>query len=102
MKRGVYLVNTARGALINDDDLIQALDDGHIAGAALDVFTDEPLSQAHPLINRHDVILTGHTAGNSQESLLAMGMASAHNVWAALSGDELDPRNIVNPEVLSD
>lgn len=58
-----YLINTARAAVVDEDDLIAALQSGSIAGAALDVFWDEPLSREHPLLNSDRVVLTPHIAG---------------------------------------
>lgn len=62
MRPGGYLVNCARGPLVDHDALLAALDDGHLAGAALDVTDPEPLPAGHPLLGRHDVIVTPHVA----------------------------------------
>jgi phosphoglycerate dehydrogenase-like enzyme len=63
MKRSAILVNVGRGATVRLDDLVAALDDGQIGGAALDVFETEPLPSAHPLWSRDNVIITPHVAG---------------------------------------
>ena len=68
MKNNALLVNTARGALINEKDLIWALQENEIGGAALDVFTDEPLTKGHPLFSFANVILTPHFAFYSWEA----------------------------------
>ncbi|HUY35399.1 MAG TPA: D-2-hydroxyacid dehydrogenase [Pirellulales bacterium] len=65
MKRGAYLINIGRGAIVNLDDLRAALDAGEIAGAGLDVFEIEPLPSEHPLWKNSNVILTPHVAGTS-------------------------------------
>lgn len=101
MKPGVYVVNTARGGLINETDLVTALQQGHVRGAALDVFEHEPLVQDSPLIGLDNVILTPHVAGTSDSSAVNMGLESAKHVLAVLGGGQIDPSAVKNPEVLS-
>ena len=79
MKKGVRLVNCARGELIVEADLVQALKEGHVAGAALDVFADEPLKNS-PLSEMSNVILTPHIAGSTHEAQEAVGYQIAHQV----------------------
>ncbi|MBE0485173.1 D-2-hydroxyacid dehydrogenase [Marinobacter sp.] len=64
MKKSARLINIGRGPIVKTDDLIKALEDGEIAGAALDVFEEEPLPEDHPLWQRDDVIMTAHMAGD--------------------------------------
>jgi phosphoglycerate dehydrogenase-like enzyme len=64
MKKSARLINIGRGPIVKTDDLIKALDDGEIAGAALDVFEEEPLPKDHPLWERDNVIMTAHMAGD--------------------------------------
>ncbi len=97
MKRGAYLVNTARGPIIDEAALADALDSGQIAGAALDVMTQEPPPPS-PLFGRDNVIITPHTSFYSEESLVELQVKAAQEVVAVLSGRS--PRNPVNPEVL--
>src|SRR5262249_53888831 len=66
MKKGAYLINTARGPLVDEAALVAALDSGHLGGAALDVVTTEPLAKASPLIGRDNVLLPPHTASYSR------------------------------------
>jgi D-3-phosphoglycerate dehydrogenase len=98
MKRGAYLVNTARGPIIDEAALAEALDAGMLAGAALDVMTQEP-PPASPLFGRENVIITPHTSFYSEESLVELQVKAAQEVVAVLSGRA--PRNPVNPEVVA-
>ena len=98
MKRGAYLVNTARGPIIDESALADALDSGQLAGAALDVMTQEP-PPASPLFGRDNVIITPHTSFYSEESLVELQVKAAREVVAVLSGGT--PRNPVNPEVIA-
>ena len=98
MKRGAYIVNTARGPIIDEADLAEALDSGQIGGAALDVMTQEPPPPS-PLFGRDNVIITPHTSFYSEESLVELQVKAAQEVVAVLSGKP--PRNPVNPEALA-
>lgn len=89
MRRGSYLVNTARGELVDEAALLAALERGHLAGAALDTLQKEPPPADHPLLGRDDVLLTPHTAWLSRTSwqrTLEFGYA---NVVRFLAGDAL-------------
>jgi D-3-phosphoglycerate dehydrogenase len=99
MKRGAYIVNTARGPIVDENALAEALDEGQIAGAALDVMSQEPPPPS-PLFGRDNVIITPHTSFYSEESLVELQVKAAQEVVAVLSGGS--PRNPVNPEVLAD
>ena len=65
MRRGVVIVNCARGALVDQDALLAALESGHVAGAGLDVTDPEPLPADHPLLGRDDVLVTPHVASGT-------------------------------------
>jgi D-3-phosphoglycerate dehydrogenase len=97
MKPTAYLVNTARGPIVDEKALAEALDKKQLAGAALDVVEKEPPSNS-PLLGRDNVILTPHTGFYSEESLLELQTKAAEEVVRVLSGET--PRNPVNPEVL--
>ena len=70
MKRSAYLINTARGALVDYRALYRALKDGWIAGAALDIYDVEPIDRNHPLVELNNVTLTPHIAGSSAETAI--------------------------------
>jgi D-3-phosphoglycerate dehydrogenase / 2-oxoglutarate reductase len=87
MKQGAFLLNTARGPLVDEDALIAALDSGRLGGAALDVVTTEPLAKDSKLIGRDNVILTPHTAFYSVEALNELQTKCAADVARVLSGE---------------
>jgi D-3-phosphoglycerate dehydrogenase len=93
MKPRAYLINTARGPIVDEQALADALDAGHLAGAALDVMSQEPPAGS-PLVGRTDVIITPHTAFYSEESLIELQTKAAEEVVRVLSGEL--PRNPVN------
>jgi D-3-phosphoglycerate dehydrogenase len=93
MKPGSYVVNTARGNIVDEEALAAALDAGQLAGAALDVMAIEPPT-ASPLYGRDNVILTPHTSFYSEESLIELQTKAACEVQAVLSGRA--PKNPVN------
>jgi D-3-phosphoglycerate dehydrogenase / 2-oxoglutarate reductase len=88
MKKRAFLINTARGPLIDEAALIAALDSGHLGGAALDVVATEPLAKDSPLLGRDNVILTPHTAFYSVEALEELQTKCASDVARVLSGEK--------------
>jgi D-3-phosphoglycerate dehydrogenase len=88
MKKGAYIVNTARGPLIDEPALIAALDAGQIGGAGLDVVTAEPLAKDSPLLGRDNVIVSPHTAFYSIEALTELQSKCAMDVARVLSGEK--------------
>jgi D-3-phosphoglycerate dehydrogenase / 2-oxoglutarate reductase len=88
MKKGAYVVNTARGPLIDERDLIAALDSGHVGGAGLDVVAAEPLAKDSPLLGRDNVIISPHTAFYSIEALNELQTKCATDVARVLSGEK--------------
>ena len=88
MKKGAYLINTARGPLVDEPALIAALDSGHLGGAALDVVVTEPLAKDSKLLGRDNVILTPHTAFYSVEALEELQTKCASDVARVLSGEK--------------
>lgn len=98
MKPTAYLVNTARGGIIDEKALVEALRSGVIAGAGLDVFEQEPA--VHPgLIELDNVVLTPHLGSATLQTREAMGAVVAENIIAVIEGRR--PPNIYNPEVYS-
>ncbi len=94
MKRQALLINTARGPLVDEAALAEALDAGEIAGAALDVVVEEPPQSGFPLLNRDNVILTPHTAFYSEDAMFDLQTKAAKDVASVLSGRQ--PRYPVN------
>ncbi len=99
MKPTAYVVNTARGPLVDEAAIARALHAGQIAGAALDVFDREPLPSASPLRQAPNLILTPHMAGVTAQSRTAMAAMAVENVARVLRGEP--PVSCVNPEVLT-
>jgi D-3-phosphoglycerate dehydrogenase len=99
MKPTAFLINTARGGIVDTDALCQALQAKRIAGAALDVFEGEPLRADSPLRALENVYLTPHVAGSSADARRLSGATAAENLIRALNGSR--PEGIVNPEVLA-
>jgi D-3-phosphoglycerate dehydrogenase len=94
MKPEAVFINTSRGELVDERALYDALKEKRIAGAAIDVFCEEPPPKDHPFFELENVILTPHTAGYSRDALLASGRMAAESVAAALRGEI--PPNLVN------
>jgi D-3-phosphoglycerate dehydrogenase len=95
MPQGALLVNTARGALVDEAALADALKSGHLAGAGLDTFAAEPPDPKHPLFALDNVICTPHVAGATKGSLLRVGTIAATNIVRHLRGEAPDPDNLV-------
>ena len=98
MKRDAFLINAARGPLIDEDALYDALRDGLIAGAGLDVMVDNVPPRDHPLLSLDNIIITPHVAFFSQESTLELEQRAAAEVVNVMHGKM--PDNLVNPAVL--
>jgi phosphoglycerate dehydrogenase-like enzyme len=96
MKKEAFLINTSRGPVVREQDLISALMEGKIAGAGLDVFEVEPIEADNPLLKMENVVFTPHSASATHESLEEVGLCVAENVAAILDGKA--PPNPVNPD----
>lgn len=97
MKPDAVLINTARGPIVNEAALIEALQQGQIAGAALDVFEKEPLGADSPLTSMNNVILTSHSIAWTEELFRDMGGVDCEGALAIYRGEI--PRSVVNPKV---
>ena len=97
MKRTAYLINCARGPLVDEQALLEALRHKVIAGAALDVFEPEPAPDTNPLYQLPNVIVTPHLAGVTGEAVKRMAIGAAEQVLQVLRGER--PPRLVNPEV---
>ena len=98
MKPTAYLINTSRGALIDEAALERALTEGWIAGAAIDVLGEEPARPGHPLLALDNAIVTPHAAFYSETAIAELATKAASNVAAVLRGEV--PATVVNPSVL--
>ena len=98
MKDTAIIINTSRGGIINEPDLVKALREGRIAGAGLDVFSNEPIEDDSPLLDIDNVILTPHTAALTTECVVRMAMEGVKRVVAFFNGEE--PEKVANPAVL--
>lgn len=99
MREGAFLINVARGAVTVEDDVVLALRSGHLGGAAIDVFAEQPLPAGHPFFGFDHVILTPHLAGITEESMERMGIGAVEETLRVLKGDL--PINLVNPSVVA-
>ena len=86
MKTSAYFINLARGELVEEQALIEALQKGQIAGAALDVFDKEPPDPANPLLSMENVIVTPHNAALTHESMSRASLQAAQGIWDVLNG----------------
>jgi lactate dehydrogenase-like 2-hydroxyacid dehydrogenase len=105
MKPGAYLINTSRGALVDETALVEALRDGRLAGAGLDTFEQIDVhgqvaeAPAHPLLSLSNVVLTPHVAAGSVEAHREVMVDGVANLATVLRGEWPPPESIVNPMV---
>jgi D-3-phosphoglycerate dehydrogenase len=98
LPRGAYVLNVARGGLIDERAVAALLEEGHLAGAAFDVFESEPPGRDHPLLEREDTLVTCHLGGSTFEAQERIGVRIAEDVLRALRGEAPeDPVNLPYP-----
>ncbi|MDR3603299.1 MAG: 2-hydroxyacid dehydrogenase [Syntrophaceae bacterium] len=100
MKTSAFVINVSRGPVVNEADLIVALNNGVIAGAGLDVFTTEPVDPNHPLLRMGNVFATPHIAGVTEQNHVAIGALVKENILKVLLRDET-PNYCVNLQLLA-
>ncbi len=100
MKKSAILINTARGPIVDQEALYEALENRQIMAAGLDVTVPEPLPASHPLLTLDNIIITPHVASASRATRDKMSTMAAENLLAGLRGEQLP--YCVNPEVYSD
>jgi D-3-phosphoglycerate dehydrogenase / 2-oxoglutarate reductase len=100
MKKSAWVINTARGEVIDQDALIEALHDGQIAGAALDTFRKEPPEDLRRLCEAGKLVLTPHVGAATHEAQKRMGIEAANNILSVLEGRVIDRSYVINKDVL--
>ena len=98
MKPSAYLINTARGPVVDEDALIGVLQHGKIAGAGLDVFEEEPVPKNNPLLKLDNVIVAPHSIAWTEESIRDIGLDACRNVRNVYKGKA--PDYLANPEAV--
>jgi D-3-phosphoglycerate dehydrogenase / 2-oxoglutarate reductase len=100
MKKSAWLINTARGGIVDEDALIAALREGEIAGAGLDTFRQEPPEEVRRLCEAGKVVLTPHIAAATDAAVTRMGVEAVQNTLTVLEGKPPDKNSMANPEIL--
>jgi len=100
MKKGAYLLNCARGGLLEEKALLGALNSGHLAGAGIDVYEKEPAPPDHPYLNRLDIVATPHIAGVTDVSRDSLWTTAIKQVIQVCQGER--PPHLLNPEIWKD
>ncbi len=101
MKKNAWLINTARGGIVDEEALIAALGSGGIAAAGLDTFEKEPPEDIRRLADAGRVVLTPHAGAATGEAYVRMGVEAARNILTVLEGGRPDPDYLINPAILA-
>ncbi|NVK35618.1 MAG: hydroxyacid dehydrogenase [Rhodobacteraceae bacterium] len=100
MPKGSYVVNTARGGLIDEDALVAAIQSGHLAGAGLDTFAIEPPQEDHPFFSVPEIVLTPHIGGVTREAGARVGVDAVRGIFQILAGQPVPQERIANWKLL--
>ncbi|CAH1692387.1 Hydroxyacid dehydrogenase [Hyphomicrobiales bacterium] len=100
LKRGAIVINTARGGIVDEHALSEALTSGFLTGAGIDTHSDEPPSKPTPLAQAPHVLLTAHCGASTRDAAERLSLAVIDNLLRGLNGESLDSPNLVNPGVL--
>ncbi|QFT70567.1 (S)-sulfolactate dehydrogenase [Labrenzia sp. THAF35] len=102
MPEGSYVINTARGGLIDEDALLAAIQSGHLAGAGLDTFAVEPPQANHPFFSENRIIVTPHIGGVTREAGARVGVEAVRGIFQVLDGQPVARERIANRALLAD
>lgn len=101
MPEGAYVINTARGGLIDEQALVAAIRSGHLAGAGLDTFASEPPAADHPFFDVPEIVLTPHIGGVTREAGARVGVDAVRGIFQILDGQPVAPERIINRKLLA-
>ncbi len=101
MPEGSYIVNSARGGLIDEAALVAAIRSGHLAGAGLDTFAKEPPAPDHPFFNVPEIVLTPHIGGVTRQANARVGVDAVRGIFQILEGQPIAPERIINRNLLA-
>jgi D-3-phosphoglycerate dehydrogenase len=100
MPQGSYVVNTARGGLIDEEALLAGVQSGHLAGAGLDTFAVEPPAADHPFFKEQRIVLTPHIGGVTRQAGARVGVDAVRGIFQVLDGQPVAPERIANRKFL--
>jgi len=101
MPEGGYVINTARGGLIDEAALVAAIQSGHLAGAGLDTFAVEPPAPDHPFFSVPEIVLTPHIGGVTRQAGARVGVDAVRGIFQVLDGQPVAPERIINRKLLA-
>jgi len=101
MPANAYVINTARGGLIDETALVAAIQSGHLAGAGLDTFAVEPPAADHPFFAVPEIVLTPHIGGVTRQAGARVGVDAVRGIFQVLDGQPVAPERIINRKLLA-